>query len=147
MTNPLVPPAKKDRLPWSSHTDAPFGVYTDSQGRKNLFICRQNPADPTFIVKLELPCKAPAGFAATSLFKIVEGVAQSQNALNIVIDLTSSESFDEWQILGGENLTFVQFQETGAEIINSFRCGSPQSRGQPLAVSSIAAATFPAAAA
>ena len=123
---PPLPSAKKATLPLSPITDAPFGVYTDSQGRQNLFICRQNPTAPTVVVKLKLPCKEPAGFAPTSPFKIVEGIAQPQNALNIVIDLTSSESFDEWQILGGEKLTFVQFQEFGAEVINSYMCGSPQ---------------------
>ena len=126
MTNPLVPSAKKATLPLSSLTDARFGVYTDSQGRQNLFICRQNPADPRLVVKLKLPCKEPAGFAPTSPFKIVEGIAQTKNAVNIVIDLTSSESCDEWQHLGGENLTFVQFQESGAEITSSFMCQSPQ---------------------
>ena len=124
-----VPLSPISEVPLSPITDA-FGIHIDLQGRHNLFICRQNPAAPTLVVRIKLPCKAPAGFAPTSPFKIVEGIAQQQNALNIVIDLTSSESFDEWQILdsscGRENLTFVQFQEFGAQVINSFMCGSPQ---------------------
>ena len=99
--------------------------YGDAQGRPNIFVCQQNPTDPCSIVKVKVACKAPAGFAPTKPFKIVEGVAQLHNAINIVIDNTNSESFDRWQFLKGANLTFGKFRVFGAEVIRTTLVGSP----------------------
>jgi len=99
--------------------------YGDAQGRPNIFVCQQNPTDPCSIVKVKVACKAPAGFAPTKPFKIVEGVAQLDNAINIVIDNTNSESFDRWQFLKGANLTFGKFRVFGAEVIRTTLVGSP----------------------